>query len=104
MALDATPTSGAGPYVITWDVANKASFNTGYFTVNVRTIQSAGTCPSGVIEGGNRLPDANSLLTNDQFTFTTAVPPGSCRNFSVLIIDNRSSEVVSQQFVLISNL
>lgn len=104
MALTATPSSGDAPYVIAWVVENKGSFNTGYFSVSVRSVQTTGSCTASVISGANRPADVAALLANDQFNFITTVPAGSCRNVSVLITDLRSNEVVSQDYVLIDNL
>lgn len=85
-------------------VDNQGSLGTGYFNVDVYTSRVVGACNEEVFLGESYPDRAVSLVADGQFTFGVTVQDGSCRNFSVIITDIRTNEVVSQGYVLVSNI
>lgn len=102
MALQVTPTSGAGPYTLTLDLAHKSLVEGVRYKIEARLGTNVGAC---VVPGGeNNSSLAAQLLNIGSYTRNTDVPVGSCASYKIDIVDMKTSEIISTQSVSIDNV
>lgn len=104
MAFQVTPTSGAGPFTYTAQLANTLGLDVGLYVAEVRALTSVGACPSDVLSAPNNENFANALVNNGTNVSSIEVPSGSCRRTTFLLRRLSDNEIVSQLSVNIDNV
>ena len=105
MAFTVTPTSGEPPYTFTADINSKMNIDNVHYALEFRTSTSTTSCPVGVQSGSNQLPPVNALLNTGTFIQNGgAVPVGSCKAHSLIIVDLSDNSVIDYMNVDIDNI
>lgn len=101
MAFSVTPTSGASPYTLTIDFANKDLIDGVRFGFQVRSATRSGACE--VPDNPPSVPVGNTLFKNGIYVNDVDVPAGSCRVWKAEIVNLDTSEIISTQSVSVDN-
>lgn len=102
MAFSVTPTSGAGPYILSLDLANKVLIDGVFYGLVVSFAEESGVCPSSGFMTTTTV--RNALLSSGTYTRTGDIEPGICGVYKVDVVDLSTSVIISTASVSIDNV
>ena len=101
MAFNVTPASGAGPYTLELDLANKTLIDGINYELEAFFSTGTGECPVVGTSPGENIRDA--LLSVGSYVRTMDVTQGDCLVYTVKVVSLKDSVILSQQTVSIDN-
>lgn len=104
MAFTVTPTSGAGPYVLSASFDNISSIDFVNFSLEIRSANDTESCFLGVATGTNVPSLVANLLNTGESVLSSSVPVGTCNTRSLIIRDLSTDTVIDSQNIYIDNI
>lgn len=103
MAFTVTPTSGAGPYVLSADIENSQNIDGLNFSAFLGSSNGVGFCQA---RGNTAFPSnlLDLLVSGQTVTVPTEVDEGNCRTFTLEIIRLSDNDVISFANALVDNV